>query len=335
MALVWLVFAIFDFARVPRRDVYVKVEVKGDKEQVLRKVRGREAWLEMSKERFREELGFTNESPGERPRDSHTPVRLKFNEGEHAHLIGEKGCRVFIWEYRREYRRDPSLVRDGVFHVFFGAMFFWQFLVTASNGLLLSDNGVELRALLGKRSLRWEECSWFHLWGKSRLVLGRAHGRAVSIRLDLFHDAEEILVAAHEHVGIPRRLKLRYPIFLLALLFAAGGVGASLYSTLVGYLVALGLGVVMGVCFLEIERRLSTKAVPTAILSVSLCMIAAAGVVSSVARGLVGVQFLLSTYVLFAGWFTGFYFTRIHEGYMRGIVGDDWARPARPGECLD
>lgn len=330
MALLWLGFAIFNFARAPRRDVYVWIEVEGDKEQVLRKVRGREARLEMSKERFREELGFTDESHRETPQDGRIPVLVKFNEGEYGHLIGEEGCRVFV-----KSRRDPFALGESVRYVLLAVGFLWSFLSTASNGLLISDSGLELRALLGTHSLCWNQCSWFHLWGKSRVVLGRAHGRAISIRFDLFRDGREVLAAAKERVGEPKRLKPKTVVILPAAVFAAGGFAAASYSTFVGYLLALGLGVVTAVCFLEIERRISAKAAVSAILGLCLCMIAAAGLVSSVARGLVGAQFLLSTYVLFSGWFGGFYFTRIHEGYMRGIIGDDWARPASPGEWLD
>ena len=67
-------------------------------------------------------------------------------------------------------------------------------------------------------------------------------GRSVSIRLDLFAKREEIVEEIVRRVGEPTRRKQKNALFVSASVCSALGLGAALFSTLIGYLAGLVVG---------------------------------------------------------------------------------------------
>jgi hypothetical protein len=309
--------------------------VEGDKAHVLRKIEGRRAWIEIEILKCRDldlpELKLYKDPRIASGVSSDSVLRLDFDEAKHADLIGRDGCTVLV---ESRGMPVPNKWAWAVFWFVLAGVCLWQSLFTVGQTITLSDEGITLRTLLFRREARWEECSWFDLWGKYRVVIGRASGRALSMPLGFLRQRRDLVVKIKQHLGEPTRRKQKIVQTVLVSVLFGGSAMVGLFSTPVGFLTALAFGVATAFCFVSAERDVSKRAVRAWLIGLSVLFLAAAAALSKALWGWSWTA-LLSTIAIFGGWFPAFYLTRMHEGFMRRIIGDDWARPARPGECLD
>jgi hypothetical protein len=322
--------AVLNFRAMPA-DVYMVVE--GDKAHVLREIKGHRAWMEIEILKCQDldlpELDFYKDPQIASHVRSGSVLRLDFDEAKHADLIGRDGCTVIA-----EAGPGPRDARLGMLFTIGALVQFWQFLSTVRQAVVVSDRGIWLESVLVTREVRWDECSWFDLWDQHYVVIGQASGRALRLWLGLFRQPQDLVAKIKEHLGEPTRWKQRIVRAVLTAVLLGGSGITGLFSTLVGYFVALACGVATGFFFLSFERGMSKRGTAASILGLGVFALAVAVTLSMAVWGRERTA-LLSTIAIFGGWFFAFYLTRVYEGMVRRIIGDDWARPARPEECLD
>jgi len=306
--------------------------VEASRERILRKIEGRDARIELTPEAA-QDAGL-HESAGTIYTEKHGPdgvtrsVILPFDLERHADLVGQPGCMVWV----KAPPEPPPIARAwlGFVLALVGAVVGLEFVL---HQVVLSDEGVEAHGLFGTRSLRWGECSWFDLWGRERIVLGGSPSGTVSIRVGLFKERHEITEEIIRRVGEPTRRKTKKgPIWAAFGCLMAGGIAGAFSSSLVWF-GGLVLGALVAFLVVEVERAVSRRVALLVAVAWTVLFAAGAAVLS---RQVWGASWTaaLATFAFVTAWLAGLSLTRVRYATMRRVISPDWARDARPDECL-